>query len=383
MIIQYLFSSPEGDITLGPEDLKRAFLITPSQGHPFLTLGDYFNSIKTFILMDQARQSVFSSGVGPKTSADFDDIRKILIRSEKHGVMYHLASVEIFLKAQRLKLAVSTAVSEDGRQWLGREYGILHSLNTSFKLPYLPKAFYKGKVTCQSGERQETILMLLAEWFEDHHEWHLTIDQRDNMQKICIWDHKNGNRYASTEEAFEIIRQAAMILTLYYDMNNYCQIYPWHHAAGDFIVGNTDGAVDVRLTTARGYRSLMDYFSEDIVNPVIAIIYFFLNMTVRMRLDRLDGVGDAAWAGDFSVEAATRGFFDALKIMEEKGRYLSGRVEDLLSLLKSFKEEELGALFQSLSCSYQEDNPTDYSLIKANLKRHIRLLHHSVQDMHQ
>jgi hypothetical protein len=383
MIIQYLFSSPEGDITLGPEDLKRAFLITPSQAHPFLTLGDYFNSIKTFILMDQARQSVFSSGVGSKTKADLDDIRKILIRSEKHGVLYHLASVEIFLKAQRLKLAVSIAVSKDGRQWLGRECGILNLLNTSFNLPYLPKTFYNGEVTCQSGERQETIMMLLAEWFEDYHEWHLTIDQRDNMQKICIWDHKNGNRYASTEEAFEIIRQAAMILTLYYDMNNYCQIYPWHHAAGDFIVGNTDGAVDIRLTTARGYRSLMDYFSEDIVNPAIAIIYFFLNMTVRMRLDRLDGVRDAAWAGDFSVEAVTRGFFDALKIIEEKGRYLPGRVEDLLSLLKSFKEEELGALFQSLSCLYQEDNPADYSLINTNLKRHINLLHQYVQYMHQ
>ena len=46
MIIEYLFSSPEGDISLAPEDLARPFLITPSEHHPFLTLGDYFEAIR-------------------------------------------------------------------------------------------------------------------------------------------------------------------------------------------------------------------------------------------------------------------------------------------------------------------------------------------------
>ncbi|SPD73684.1 conserved hypothetical protein [uncultured Desulfobacterium sp.] len=375
MITEFLFSSPDGDIPLGAQDLERPFLITPSQSHPFLTLADYFNSLKAFILSETAIQSICSSREGSVNSHDLDPIEKILIRSEKHGVLYHLASVEVFSNSQRLKLAISTAISGHGRQWLDREDGILNQLNASFNLPYLPKIFYRAEVTCQRGQMCESLLMLLSEWFESFHEWHMTIDQRDNMQKICIWDHINGNRQASPKEAFEIFRQAAMILTLYYDTSNFYQIHPWHHAAGDFIVRSKEGDIDVRLTTARGYCSLMDYFSVDFVNPVIAIIYFFLNMTVRMRLDRLDGVGETTWAGDFSVEAVTRGFFDALETMEKQGRYGLVRVKDLISLLGSFKEEELEALFQPLSCLYQEDTPADYALIKENMGTHIRLLH--------
>ncbi len=64
MEIKYLFSSPEGDISLGPvedpvfggEDLARPFLITPSEHHPFLTLGDYFEAIRAFILKDQGKR---------------------------------------------------------------------------------------------------------------------------------------------------------------------------------------------------------------------------------------------------------------------------------------------------------------------------------------
>jgi len=59
MEIKYLFSSQEGDISLGPEDLARPFLITPSEHHPFLTLEDYFNTIREFVLKDQGKRLVY------------------------------------------------------------------------------------------------------------------------------------------------------------------------------------------------------------------------------------------------------------------------------------------------------------------------------------
>ena len=136
-----------------------------------------------------------------------------------------------------------------------------------------------------------------------------------------------------------------------------------------------DGNVDVKLTTARRYESIMASFSEDTVNPMIAIIYFFLNLTVKIRLDRLDGVGETVWAGNFALDAAAEGFFEALGTMAAAGRYHLGQIEDLRSLLKSFDEEELERLFQSLFSLYQEDDPSDLAVIQANLKSHVRQLY--------
>jgi hypothetical protein len=222
--------------------------------------------------------------------------------------------------------------------------------------------------------------MVLADWFEDYHEWHLSIDKESGKQRVCIWDLKNGHGFASEEESHEIFRKAAGILTLYYDTRNFSQIYPWHHAAGDFIVKRTNGIIDVKLTTARRYESFMGFFSGENVDPVIALIYFFLNLTVRMRLDRLDGLGDTVWAGNFSVEASTRGFFEALRIMEAEGRYYLGKVDDLLSLLKSFSPEEIEKLLHSLLEMYRKDEPGDFSIIQSNLKGHVNRLYRVVQN---
>ncbi len=383
MKIHYLFSSPEGDIALTPDDLAKPFLTTPTEAHPFLTLGDYFNSIETFLLKDPAKPllSILKDRLNKQTN--IDSILEILIRSEKHGALYHPASVEVLVEGKQLKMAVSTAVSEKGQLWLAREYEILKHLNRSYKLPYLPNVYTKGEVEYEGGNnKHETLVMILAEWFEGYHEWHLSIDEKDRFQKVCIWDHENGNRYASEKEAFEIFRQTSKILTLYYDTNSFNQIYPWHHAAGDFIVGTRNNRIDVRLTTARRYESIMDSFSDDTVNPVIAIIYFFLNLTIRIQLDKLEGVGETVWAGDFSAGAATAGFFEALMIMEAEGRYDLGKVEDLLSLLQSFSEEELEGLFQSLLILYQEDDPEDISVIQKNLGRHISLLYQTLREFH-
>jgi len=382
MIINYLFSSPEGDISLFSEDLAKPFLIAPSKRHPFLTLGDYFETLKEFILKDHGMPLVCVLREVLNREINLENIRKMLIRSEKHGVLYHLASVEIFIDDKRIKLSVSTAVSETGKQWLADEYEILTSLNASLKLPYLPNVYFKDEMVAPAGKkRTETLAMFLGEWFEDYHEWHLSMDENDGKQKLCIWDLRQGHRYASEKESHEIFTQASRILTLYYDTLSYKQIYPWHHAAGDFIVRTRNTKIDVRLTTARKYQSLIDYLSEDTVNPMIAIIYFFLHLTVRIRLDKLDGVGKTVWAGDFSVDAATEGFFEALSTMKQEGRFNHGGAKDLLSLLQSFEKDEIETLFQPLLDWYQEGDPAEFRVIQTNLTSHVNLLCHALQNL--
>ena len=383
MNIQYLFASPAGDIPIDSETLERPFLITRTQAHPFLTLGDYFTSIRDFILKDPSEplKTILKEHLLQET--DLHSIRGILIRSEKHGALYHPASIEILTEERPIKLTVSTAVTETGRKWMAREYDILKSLSNSHNLPYLPKVYSFGHVTPQTKDHPHaTLTLLLAEWFENYHEWHHSFDENSQTLKICIWDIKHGNRYASEQEAAAIIRQAAKILTLYYDPNSFKQIYPWHHAAGDFIVGTDKGSVDVKLTTARQYESIMGAFSAGTNNPIIAIVYFFLNLTVKMRIDKLDGLGESVWAGSFAVHATTAGFLEALTAMATEGRYDLGQVEELLTLLQSFDEKELGGLYEPLLDLYQEEDPEDLALIQKNLGGHINLLYQTLRNFH-
>ncbi|MFO7599325.1 MAG: hypothetical protein R6X27_05880 [Candidatus Desulfacyla sp.] len=380
MFIDYLFSSPGGDIPLGPKDLARPFLIAPSEPHPFLTLGDYFETIKRFVLKDGGNCLTNALEARAIRENDLDTIKRIRIRSEKHGVLYHVASVEIFVDDRPVKFAVSTAVSNGAKSCLTNEYEIVRSLCRSLRPSYLPKIYEKGDVICQGGHpSHETLTLMLSEWFEDYHEWHFSMDETDNRQKICIWDLENGHRYASEEEAFEIFRQASRILTLYYDPHTFKQIIPWSHAAGDFVVKTGDDGIHVRLTTARGYRSIMDFFSEDAVHPMIAMAYFFLNLTVRMRLDRLNGVEETVWAGDFIVQAVGEGFFEALGIMGGKGMLTSNEIQECRSLLQSLAEDDLERLFKPLLALYQEESPDEFHVIHAHLKGHVGSLYRTLQ----
>ncbi len=380
MILQYLFSSPEGDILLGPEDLARPFLIAPEKAHPYLTLKHYFESIRTFFLEGLA--TVPSSFWKEKIHGPIrpDDIQSLNIQSEKHGALYHIASVEVVVKGQKMKFAVSSAASDRGKTTLRKEYDILLHLNDHYGLPYLPEVYYKGDVECGNGAKgHEDLVMVLAEWFEGFHEWHYGFDQKENRNRIRIWDMKSENRFVSDEEAFDLLRQAAGVLTLYYDTQTFDQVHPWHHAAGDFIIKTGERGIDVRLITVRGYRSIMDQLADDTVNPIIALVYFFLNLTIRMRLDKLDGVGKTLWAEDYAVPAAVTGFAEALHTKKETCPL--GTVDDFLHLLQSFQEEELKRLFQPLMRLYEQDDPEELAIIEKNLSDHIRLLHDALSRL--
>ena len=382
MIVKYLFSSPKGDIPAGPDELASPFKITPSKEHPYLSLRDYFDAIRDFILRDCARPLVALLRDLLHTNLNPDDIYELLIRTEKHGALYHIASIEVISGNQPVKLSVSTAVSERGKALLSNEFEVLESLYGKFHLPYLPRPYSLQEVPCDAGGREESLLMLLAEWFEDYHEWHLRGEEEDGVSKVCVWDNKNGYWIASEKERNEIFRQIAKILTLYYNTKDFSQIYPWHHGAGDFIIKREKGQIHTRLTTVRKYEEIMRLVSDDSVNPFVAITYFFLNLTIKIRLDRSDGVGTMVWADEFSVEAAIEGFFEALCLMEMENRFHLGSVDDLLALFKAFDPEDLQKIFDSLLRLYQHEDADeeDFQTINKNLVTHVRQLYKAIQD---
>jgi hypothetical protein len=358
MTVKYLFASPEGDVLLDEKTLDHAFLLNPFEAHPFLTLRDYFQSLERFILDN------------PLVPGQID---QILIRSEKHGTLYHVASVEITGHGIRRKFAVSTAFSEPRRKLLLHEYETMKYLNKQFSYDYIPKVYLASEALCFNPKGNETVVMSVSEWLEGYHEWHLTEDQV-GKQAVLVWDMEEGNRTASVEEGRSIFREASKILTLYYDPKTYRQIYPWHHAAGDFVVKRNEGAVEVKLTTVRNYLSLISFPGKADTNRVTALVAFLLNMAVQMRLDRIGGVGEPVWADEEFVSPCLEGFFEALQTMEVEGRCDWGEGPDLPTLLKKFSKEELHTLYAPLTESYREEKPEDFKLIEKNLEDHIATL---------
>lgn len=380
MKIQYFFPSQKGDIPLGPSELARPFKITPSEVHATLTLGDYFGAIVTFLFTDDGKRlyTLLEKELGPPLGPE--KILKVRIFSEKHGAFSHIARAEIDGDVGSLALAVSTAVTPEARAHLNREYETLRTLERAFAFAFLPKVFYRGDVRMQTPKGEAGLSFFLAQWFEDYHEWHLHPDPAGKGSRICIWDQNRGRRIATRRETREIFRQASRILTLYYDPKNYCQIHPWHHAAGDFIVRTRNGAVDVKLSTARNYAPVMTFLHDRALNPSIAVVYFFLNLTVQMRLDKQEGTGETLWADNEALKAAVRGFFDGLRRMEGRRGYALGPAEDLLALLKSFDAEEILRLYRPLRDHYREVMPEDCSVVRENLERHGHALFRIIQS---
>jgi hypothetical protein len=363
-IITYLVSSPHGDVPVDTDRLDLPLEVDTLET-PY---GTYFDSIKNFLASEEFKP--FLDAVNKKTGREVHvkDIDEIIIRTEKHGLLYHPASIDIALKHEKVKFGLNVAVTDTGKDWLKEEFSVLQKLHKKFNLRYLPEVYFAGELN--------SMLFMLEEWFEGYHEFHLSKTE-DGEQKLKLWQFGKGYHYLSFEQSFEVYKQASKILTLYYDFKDFSQIYPWHHAAGDFIARIEDDKIDVRLTTARQYEPYMTFQDKEDINPVIALFYFLLNLTIKMRLDKLDGVGATVWAKDFCLEATKEGFIEGLRLKDELKDYL-GSEDEFIHLLKSFCSEDLKTAYSPLIDLYKQTG--DYPVITVNLDKHVEALHTILQN---
>jgi hypothetical protein len=358
-LVTYLVSSPFGDVPVAEDAMHLPLECDPLKT-PYRV---YFHTIKKFIAHDSRSPLLEAAGKRYGEVINPDEIGEIIIRAEKHGALYHPASIELIFEKNRVKFGLNVALTETGRDLLKKEFEVIKKINDKWNFPYLPEVFFFSE--------QEAISFLLEEWFEGYHEFHLSRTS-NGEQSLKLWEFGKGERYLSPEQSSEIYRQASKILTLYYDLKDFSQIYPWHHAAGDFIAKADGNGIDIRLTTARQYDPYMVFHETDQLNPVIALFYFLLNLTLRMRLDKLDGVGDTVWAADFCLEASIQGFLEGLGLKEElKDHFNSGK--EFLNMLKPFSPEDYKTAFNPLIDLYKETG--DYPVIIENLDRHVETLH--------
>ncbi len=344
-----------------------------------MTLGDYFLAIRDLVLRENGRSLASLLTRLWKRNVEPGEVDTITMRYEKYGTLYHISSIEIVSGGQRVRLTVSAAVTAESKEALDHEFDLLQDLRRQNNLPYLPQVYCKQAVRIQKDGESETLLMTLSEWFENYHEWHFSRDGK-GREHIIVWDMESGYRFMSGQETYEIIRQAATILTSNYGTKTYRRIFPWHHGAGDFVVKAARGAIDVKLVTARGYEPIALPEQNPEISSVRALILFFLETTVKMRLDKYEGMGESTWADASIIGAATDGFFQTLRIRESKGDTLPVNVDELLRELKALTEEELKTLLHSGMDEYRSHDPSDYRVILSHVDDHARDLRRAIQE---
>jgi hypothetical protein len=345
-----LVASPEGDLHVTP-DMMGVGLDGCDQG---TTYGDYFAAIARMLARDeQAVPLILARSLDRPTPPD-----EIVIRAEKHGALYHPASLELVWgqgaenKAEddvRPRFAALTAISPRGRDALRREALVLESLRQTSGGALLPQPL--------AFRDEEAVTFLVVPWFSGFHEFHVARDGG-----FSLWDHDQGIRRLGAEQAREVFFQAGRILTLCLDPVTGACGHPWSHAAGDFIVRWDDNGVQVRLTTIRGHGPLIE-----MENPLSAMLAFVLDLALRMRLDRVEGVGGWAWLDQELMQASLSGFYAAVG---ERGPD-AGPLLGLAELLPSFSAEELLGGHETLLGQFSR---AELEIILPRLEAHCREL---------
>ena len=368
--IRFLGSSLLGELSLSEFDPETIIpLARPGTGKTSgFPLATYFQAIKQVIEKGEYEALLGALRTGRGRQVTLKEIKEILIFSEKHGSDYHPARVEVCLSDQVIPLVMNVALTDRGRLVLANEFKVLDQLNRKHTWPYLPQAYLWDEAEVASDQESKLSLpMYLAEWLEGFYEFHLSRDPAAGIQKLVLWDSARPDHYLPGRVADKIYSEIAKILTGYYDLQTFAQIHPWHLAAGDFIARIEGDRVEVRLVAARQYGPLIgpaDLPWEE------ALLFFLLNLSVRIRLDRLDGVGEVAWAEEECLSPALGGFFLALEEKAEQIEFTEYFPQRFRQFLRSLSMEDLEERLAALVGAYDPAAP-DLPIIQEHLDRHL------------
>lgn len=356
------------------EQLRLEIGISISHGDYFCAARDFLKK-NSFEIVTRAISQRLHRNINP------EEIKKINICLEKHGEFYHPARIETFADWKGILFVLNVAISNAGKDSIQTEYRLLQKLNSDFPYSFLPKVYGQGTV---DTKKNLSVSMFLGEWFEGFNEFHISKDPSDEKIKINVWDPEKGNFFLTVEQTFEIYRQAAMILTCYYNIETFEQIFPWHHAAGDFVIKIINDKIDVRLVTVRQYASIfevneMEDQGQGLDLILEALLVFFLNLSIRMRLDRLDGVGEIVWSDDVAVEGTMKGFFQGLALKPPIDWLPLPLVDCFQKYLLSCSKADLFDLSQAMVNAYNPQAP-EVPVIKHNLKSHVMTLYQSINN---
>lgn len=338
--IRHSINTPDGLLPVTAERARLPLPGGPDSKQSCLSYGPYLDAVSQFLSNDSfhALQTALSLHLN-KRSISLHEIKRIELISEKHGALYHVVRLKAHLASESCSLAVNVAAQPEQQAFLENEYELLRELGRNFDHTFLPVPYLKGETNYHDDQNGHLSLKLfVAGWFEDYHEFHLTYHKDIAVPVISMWDSGSTSSGLHKEQSLSLYSRAAAILTHYLDGRSFQQIYPWHHAAGDFVVKRQGTEVDLRLITVRDYRCLLPP-GPNFKDVWIAIVHFFLNLSLRMRLDRLDGTGDLAWAGPDCLPGILAGYLQSWTQKALQHPHLPPSNE-VLNVLRSFNPQE-------------------------------------------
>ena len=389
--IFYFLSSSESPVTSSspfwgkvlPLTREHKKVFTPTETDEEFCYGDYFKAARAFIESDDysvIRQAIHLQS---KREIKTKNIKAIDIYLEKHGEFYHPARIVVTLDGQDLAFMLNMAISDTGKAHIDNEYRHLKRLNSEFPYDYLPCVYGTGRIRTR---RKKEINMFLGNWFEGFYEFHLSIDEKDHRQKMNIWGETGVSLSLSDEQVLSLYAQASHILTLYYNAVTFEHIASWHHAAGDFIVRIENKQLALKLITVRRYESLFriedqkEALAPNTQSIMNAMLIFLLNLLIRMRLDRRDGIGEILWADDVAVNGALTGFLAALTLKPEIPCLPDTVSACFRCYLSSCTSTDLLDLSRQILYKTIPNTP-EFFIAKRHLNNHIHVLSKAIHQM--
>lgn len=349
-----------------------------------VTYGDYFSAVNSFLKKNRFEILITAFSQSINRQIIPEEIEEIRVCLVKHGEFYHPSIVEAILNKESHKFVLNVAISAAGRNCIEREYNCLKKLGNDFLFSSIPEVYGYGEACVKKS--RHTISMFLGEWFEGFNEFHIFQDKTDNKYKILVWDSENGNYFLSQDNTLELYKQVAMILTGYYNIETFEQIFPWHHAAGDFVVRLQNNKAELKLITVRQYAPMFakkddEETGRNVEMMLEALLVFLLNLSIRIRLDRIDGTGDIVWSDDIAVQGTLKGFFQALR-RKDSADLFSDSFDTYFHdyLLSSCTEKDLYDLSLAIVNSYNPLAP-EIPVIRKNIKKHAEILYNAITSM--
>jgi hypothetical protein len=336
-----------------------------------LSYGEYFNTVSRFIAKNNF--SRLGQAVERLAPASGDLTRwKIKIVSEKHGAFYHPARIEVDTGRCVLNFVVNLALSPQGLEALPLEVENLLRLELEFGLPFLPRIFDSGEERMDPNRR---VSLFLGEWFDHHHEFHLARNPYTGEDGIHLWDPSFPGCFLDSEEVGQLFRQSAYILTCYYNPVTTEHIYPWHHAAGDFLWGGmgSDTGGSVKLITVRGYQPLLGRVSHDPAagDIVDGLVIFFLNLALRMRMDRRDGVDRIGWHGPGVLGPVLDGFLDGLEYQAARYGFPQDFSRGFKAYFMRLKMSDYQVIYHDIVEQFYPGNGEEFVEVERGLEKHM------------
>jgi hypothetical protein len=341
----------------------------PARLGPEATYGAYFDAISDFLGWRDFQRLREAIGSRRQVSPEQLDLSEIQVFLEKHGAFYHPARIETIAAGYGESFVLNVAVSPAGAAAIQREFSLLAELNRLQPDGYLPQVY---SLASGGGPGRRRWPLFLGEWFENFSECHLTRRPADGAPGILVWDARDGVFFLSEAQTRQFYRQVARILTAYFDLSTTRQIFPWHHAAGDFVVQCQNERVAVKLITVRQFLPILRPPHAPTESLPETLFFFLANLSLQTRLDRLEGVGDVVWSDDLAVAETLDG---VLMGLEDKHPALSGHFIDYLG---AFSLEEIGDFFQAVLKTVDSRAP-EFSLISKHLGDHSHLMFHAVR----